>query len=90
MNSNTEYYFQLYLTENEHYCVEDDIFKYCRDNGLTMNYYRPLKHGHEPCFRECKVTGADLRAFKKWLMKNSPPLLREEMDLPHENPAAKA
>ena len=52
-----ELYFTLNLTENEHYIVEDMIREFCKQNGLTVLYYRKLKEGHVPMRRECKVKG---------------------------------
>lgn len=52
-----EMYNRTYLTENEHYVVEDLMRGYCLANGLELKYYRKIKTGHEPCWREFKVVG---------------------------------
>lgn len=52
-----EQYFCLHLTENEHYIVEDMLRAFCNSNGLSVVYYRKLKNGHVPMYRECKITG---------------------------------
>lgn len=61
---NTEFYFTIYLTENEHYFVEDELRQYCDKHGLEMVYYRSFKTGHVPCQRECKIRGFSPRKFK--------------------------
>jgi len=63
-----EFYFCLRLTENEHYFAEDAIKKRCEESGLTLKYYRKLKEGHIPLYREIKITGAkvDVNYFKRW------------------------
>lgn len=52
-----EFYFCLYLTENEHYIVEDRLLKWCDELNLSMLYYRQLKDGHIPMYREIKIVG---------------------------------
>ena len=52
-----EIYFCLYLTENEHYIVEDQLREWCTFNSLSMKYYRKLKEGHWSCYREVKIVG---------------------------------
>lgn len=69
----SEYFFTLYLTENEHYIVEDDFKNYCDKNGLTLLYYREFKTGHKPGHREIKIVGEKTKVnkFKKFLNENN-------------------
>ena len=62
-----EYYFCLYLTENEHFIVNDLIQDFCDKNDLELKYYRKFKLGHIPMYREAKVIGKNLYKFKKFL-----------------------
>lgn len=64
-----ELYSCIHLTENEHYIVEDDFQKKCDELGLALVYYRKLKEGHVPMYREFKVKGErlSLNQFKKFL-----------------------
>lgn len=62
-----EFYFQMCLTECEHEIVEDMVRKVCNDNNLELIYYRELKSGHIPTYREIKVRGENLGLFKQWL-----------------------
>lgn len=51
-----EIYFCLYLTSNEHECVEQEIREFCQSNeGYELVYYRQLKDGHIPMYREVKI-----------------------------------
>ena len=50
-------YCKVYSTENEHYIFHDMVLEFCKKNGLTLHYYRELKEGHVPMFREFKVEG---------------------------------
>lgn len=70
-----EFYFQTYLTENEHYIVEDMFRKFCDANGLTLVYYRQLKQWHIPCIREVKVRGENLEVFKQYLKEEKPSII---------------
>jgi len=54
-------YFCLELTENEHFCVEDEISQICKTYGWELVYYRRLKDGHVPMYREVKITGDNIR-----------------------------
>ncbi len=69
-----ELYFCLYLTENEHYIVEDDITDKCREYNCKLIYYRPLKEGHVPCYREVKITGnkPDFNKIKEYIKTLDP------------------
>jgi len=66
-----EFYFTQYLTENEHYFVEDMILEYCNKHNLQVKYYRKFKTGHIPCQRECKIIGEqkDINIFKNHFTK---------------------
>lgn len=64
--SRQEMYFCLKLTENEHYIVEDMIKTECERLGLKLLYYRQLKEGHWPMYREVKIVG-DVGLFKPFL-----------------------
>jgi hypothetical protein len=57
---NGEFYGCLNLTENEHYIIKDELEKFCKANVLVLHYYRKLKRGHVPCYREFKVSGHSL------------------------------
>jgi hypothetical protein len=59
----------MHLTENEHYIAEWDFQEKCEVLGLTIVYYRKLKEGHVPMYREIKVKGERLaiNQFKKFL-----------------------
>lgn len=65
---NKEIYFCLCLTENEHDIIKDSIQLYCEENGLELKYYRKLKDGHVPMYREVKVCGDqyNINVFKNW------------------------
>jgi hypothetical protein len=52
-----EMYARSYCTENEHYLLQDELIKYCSENEIKLIYYRKLKNGHRPCWREWKVAG---------------------------------
>lgn len=57
MDKIEELYARTYLTESEHDFVEDEIRQYCQENEIKFIYYRKIKTGHIPCFREFKVSG---------------------------------
>jgi hypothetical protein len=61
---NGEFYGCLNLTEAEHYIIEEELKRLCNDNCLTLHYYRKLKEGHVPCYREFKVSGHKLNMSK--------------------------
>ena len=50
-----EKYFCLELTEEEHCVVENEILKICLRYNGELKYYRKLKEGHFPCYREVKI-----------------------------------
>lgn len=52
-----EMYFCLYLTENEHYIVQDQLALKCLCEGWKLMYYRELNEGHVPMYREVKIFG---------------------------------
>lgn len=52
-----EMYARSYCTENEHFLLEYEIRKYCKSNDIIIHYYRKIKTGHQPCWREWKVSG---------------------------------
>lgn len=63
------FYFCINLTSGEHEIVEHDIEKFIAtcDNGKLV-YYRQLKDGHIPMFREAKIeaTQSVIDHFKRW------------------------
>lgn len=70
MNKN-EMYFCLVLTEGEHWFAERDIRNECeRLGGLEIKYYRQLKEGHVPLYREVKIVGEKPERLKKYLGDN--------------------
>ena len=54
---NTDVYFCLKLTENEHHIIEEDLRTICLYEDLELIYYRKLKEGHIPMYREAKLKG---------------------------------
>jgi len=52
-----EMYCRTYLTENEHFIVHDQIAEYAKKNNVVLQYYRKMKNGHRPMWREFKVSG---------------------------------
>lgn len=60
-----EIYFTTYLTADEHEIVRELIREWATANGCVMVYYRPLKTGHIPGRRECKIQG-NIAAFLKF------------------------
>lgn len=63
-----ELYFCLNLTENEHGVIEGMLLDLCSDK-LKMNYYRELKDGHIPMYREVKFVG-DIGIVRKFIKNN--------------------
>lgn len=64
-----ELYFCLYLTSGEHEIVEYTLMQKCIELNLNLKYYRELKDGHIPMYREVKVIGEheNLNRFKAFL-----------------------
>lgn len=64
-----ELYFCLHLSENEHRLTEQDVKEMCRLLGLEFIYYRQLKEGHIPMYREVRLKGTRTRLgkFKTWM-----------------------
>jgi len=52
-----ELYFCLHLTENEHGVVMGELEDLCKNHDLDLLYYRELKEGHIPMYREIKLKG---------------------------------
>lgn len=52
-----EIYFCLKLSENEHRIIEQELKDLCGKNDLSLVYYRKLKDGHIPMYRELKISG---------------------------------
>lgn len=67
--SKTELYFCLRLTENEHFLVKSSILEQCSELKLKLKYYRTLKEGHVPLYREIKVVGDNINEFVLFLKK---------------------
>ena len=78
-----EFYFTLYLTEDEHCFVQESIREFGKNNGFEVVYYRKLKSGHQPMRRECKIRG-DVNQFikfahdEKLVLRNYPRTLKEQ------------
>ena len=51
----SDFYIKLFLTESEHGIIEKKIRDKCKELGWEVSYYRKLKTGHIPCYRECKI-----------------------------------
>ena len=62
-----EFYFCLVLTENEHYIVEDMLKNICLKYDCKLKYYRKLKEGHMPTYREIKIVGKNIGHIKKYM-----------------------
>lgn len=52
-----ELYFCLKLTETEHDTVSCDLSQECKRYNCYLVYYRKLKDGHVPMYREIKIRG---------------------------------
>lgn len=52
-----EMYFRIRATENEHCTHRQDIDEYSQHHQIIVHYYRKIKTGHQPCWREVKVEG---------------------------------
>ena len=70
-----DFYFTTYLTENEHYIVEDIIREECKKRNFEVEYYRKFKNGHVPMYRECKINAP----------KNQVVAMLEELGIDFEN-----
>jgi hypothetical protein len=68
-------YFCMYLTESEHGWAEFDISDFLTEScpGCKLVYYRQLKDGHVPMYREVKIEGpqSGLDCFKRWFHSTS-------------------
>ncbi len=51
----SDFFFTTFLTENEHYIVEDMIRSKCKELNIPVLYYRKFKTGHVAMYRECKL-----------------------------------
>ncbi len=60
------------LTSNEHECVEYNLEQFLPTVDCKLEYYRQLKDGHIPMWREGKVVGEkrNLHKVADWLDKN--------------------
>lgn len=69
---NEELYFCMYLTADEHDIVAWEFKSTCDSLGCVLQYYRQLKDGHVPMYREVKVVGTleQINRFKKYLHTN--------------------
>lgn len=78
---NSELYFTLKLTSNEHDIVEWEYIRpFCKRLGVDLIYYRQFKTGHIPMHRECKITGLNnkgLSLFLKWCETRNCPIILE-------------
>lgn len=80
---NNEFYCCLNLTETEHYIIEEELSRLCKENCLTLHYYRKLKDGHVPMYREFKISGFGMNMSKldEYIERNN---LKEHMETnPH-------
>lgn len=50
-------YARSHCTENGHYFLEQKLREYCSKHQISLHYYRKLKIGHLPMWREWKLTG---------------------------------
>lgn len=64
-----EVYFCLTATESEHSWLHYELDWFCTEHGLDLKYYRKLKDGHVPMYREIKVTGP-IYKLKEWAKEN--------------------
>lgn len=79
-----EIYFCLHLTSTEHNIVQHDLTQECSKLGCKLHYYRQLKDGHIPMYREVKISGEppQVRQVHAYLSKN----LRTSLERnPHRN-----
>lgn len=71
------FYFCLYLTESEHWCMESTIDKFLKEEcpNTAIVYYRQLKEGHIPMHREVKLIGPEsaIQCFKRWFSSTPKP-----------------
>lgn len=64
-----ELYFCLRLTESEHGIVQGELESLCKNHNLELLYYRELKDGHIPMYREIKLKG-DIGYVRGYIAKN--------------------
>lgn len=69
-NMKKEIYFCLYLTENEHFIIENELKNVCNKLNLKLQYYRKLKDGHVPTYREVKIIGDNINKIKKYIKES--------------------
>ena len=50
-------YGRSYLSDDEHFLAEEEIKKFCQENGLRFFYYRKLRNNDKPNCREFKLEG---------------------------------
>lgn len=62
-----ELYFCTELTESEHDIVYNMLTEKCINNDIKLHYYRKLKDGHVPLFRECKISGKPIGQLQKFI-----------------------
>jgi len=62
MSNKGELYSLVQAIENEHCCIEKIVRDFCAIRGMDCVYYRKLKRGHVPTFREFKIRGNELVA----------------------------
>jgi hypothetical protein len=73
-----QFYSQIRATEEEHIVIEDAINEFCMQNpDVKLLYYRKLKKGHVPMYRELKVQGCVYK-FLNFLYDTDIALLRRE------------
>jgi hypothetical protein len=83
MDKYDTFYFCMYLTENEHWCMQSTIEKFletCANAKLV--YYRQLKDGHVPMHREVKIEGSQssVEHFKRWFASTPSPQTAYSLD----------
>ena len=64
-----ELYFCLYFTESEHDFIMEELEDLCKNHNLELLYYRKLKDGHLPMYREVKIKG-DIGYVKGYISEN--------------------
>ena len=58
------FYFVTCGTESELSCVANDLLEKCAKEGVELVYFRTLKTGHIPTFREVKLNCEEWCALK--------------------------
>ena len=67
-----ELYFCFVNTESDHFGLSQMLLDQCELHGCELRYYRELKDGHIPMWREVKLVGPKekLNLVRRWLREN--------------------